>query len=109
MISNSKESDVKIVSLETPVVGHAFTETDFHAGGYQSIELIRLTNLTPLLWVRVDPAGHYGGRISVFQPDACLAEQLFHDGDSSAQVEAIRALAVALRADTQVHVLFPAQ
>ena len=43
--------------------------------------------------MRVDPAGQYGGRISVFQPDACLAEQLFHDGDASAQVEAIRALA----------------
>jgi hypothetical protein len=74
-------------------LGNAFTDTDFHTGGYQAIELIRLTNLTPLLWVRVDPLGHYGGRISVVQPDACLAEQLFHDGDAGAQVNAIRALA----------------
>lgn len=37
--------------------------------------------------------GLYGGKISVFQPDACLAEQLFHDGDAGAQVEAIRSLA----------------
>lgn len=29
----------------------------------------------------------------MFQPDACLAEQLFHDGDASAQIEAARALA----------------
>jgi len=70
-----------------------FTETNFHSGGYQAIELIRLTNLTPLLWVRVDPLGLYSGRISVFQPDACLAECLFHDGDAAAQVEAIRTLA----------------
>jgi hypothetical protein len=90
---DGKTQDAKTASLDEPVVGNAFTDTDFHSGGYQSIELIRLTNLTPLLWVRVDPAGHYGGRISVFQPDACLAEQLFHDGDASAQVEAIRALA----------------
>ena len=37
--------------------------------------------------------GLYGGRISVSQPDPCLAEQLFHDGDASAQIDAIRALA----------------
>lgn len=67
--------------------------SSIHGGGYQAIELIRLTNLTPLLWVRVDPMGLYGGRISVFQPDACLAEQLFHDGDAGAQVEAMRHLA----------------
>jgi hypothetical protein len=71
----------------------AFSESNLHRGGFQAIELIRLTNLTPLLWVRVDPIGLYGGRISVFQPDACLAEMLFHDGDSGAQVEAMRALA----------------
>jgi hypothetical protein len=70
-----------------------FTEANFHSGGYQAIELIRLTNLTPLLWVRVDPMGLYGGRISVFQPDACLAEQLYHDGDAGAQIDAIRSLA----------------
>jgi len=56
-----------------------FAEDNFHRGGYQAIELIRLTNLTPLLWVRVDPMGLYGGKISVFQPDGCLAEQLFHN------------------------------
>lgn len=71
----------------------AFDESALHNGGYQAIELIRLTNLTPLLWVRVDPMGLYGGRISVFQPDACLAEQLFHDGDAGAQVDALRSLA----------------
>lgn len=73
--------------------GGVFTESFLHSGGYQAIELIRLTNRTPLLWVRVDPMGLFGGRISVFQPDACLAEQLFHDGDAGAQVDAIRCLA----------------
>lgn len=71
----------------------AFSESNIHRNGYQAIELIRLTNLTPLLWVRVDPMGLYGGRISVYQPDACLAELLFHDGCAGAQVEALRALA----------------
>jgi hypothetical protein len=70
-----------------------FTEDGIHSAGYQAIELIRLTNLTPLLWIRVDPMGLYCGRITVFQPDACLAEQLFHDGDAGAQVDALRALA----------------
>jgi len=83
----------KAPTLGTSVANRAYTESNFHVGGYQAIELIRLTNLTPLLWVRVDPLGLYGGRISVFQPDACLAEQLFHDGDSAAQVDAIRSLA----------------
>jgi hypothetical protein len=73
--------------------GGVFAESHFHSAGYQAIELIRLTNLTPLLWVRVDPAGLYAGRISVVQPDACLAEQLFHDGDAAAQVDALRQLA----------------
>ncbi|KAL3922866.1 MAG: hypothetical protein SGILL_001976 [Bacillariaceae sp.] len=73
--------------------GGAFNESNIHKGGYQAIELIRITNLTPLLWVRVDPMSLYGGRISVFQPDACLAEMLFHDGDAGAQVDAVRALA----------------
>jgi hypothetical protein len=90
---SSKPHNAKLSSLDGMAVGNAFTDTDFHTGGYQAIELIRLTNLTPLLWVRVDPLGHYGGRISVVQPDACLAEQLFHDGDAGAQVNAIRALA----------------
>lgn len=70
-----------------------FSESSLHNGGYQALELIRLTNKTPLLWVRVDPMGIYGGRIAIIQPDACLAEQLFHDGDSGAQVDALRALA----------------
>jgi len=73
--------------------GGVFTEALLHCGGYQAIELVRLTNRTPLLWVRVDPMGLFCGRISVFQPDACLAEQLFHDGDAGAQVDAIRSLA----------------
>lgn len=85
-------SRTKASPFGAPVVSSGFTETNFHSGGFQAIELIRLTNLTPLLWLRVDPIGMYGGRISVAQPDACLAEQLFHDGDAGAQVEAIRAL-----------------
>lgn len=89
----AKSQNTKVSSLDAPAINNAFTDTDFHTGGYQAIELIRLTNLTPLLWVRVDPMGLYGGRISVFQPDACLAEQLFHDGDASAQIDAVRALA----------------
>lgn len=88
-----KEVGASYPSLPSMNSTRAFTETNFHRGGYQAIELIRLTNLTPLLWVRVDPLGHFNGRISVFQPDACLAECLFHDGDAGAQVEAIRALA----------------
>jgi hypothetical protein len=31
--------------------------------------------------------------MSVFQPDACLSEMLFHDGDAGAQVDALPALA----------------
>lgn len=91
--SSGAGSGVNVPSLDGIAASRAFTETNFHRGGYQGIELIRLTNLTPLLWVRVDPAGMYGGRASVFQPEACLAECLFHDGDASAQVEAMRALA----------------
>eukprot|EP00533_Pseudo-nitzschia_delicatissima_P004876 CAMPEP_0116090012 /NCGR_PEP_ID=MMETSP0327-20121206/6729_1 /TAXON_ID=44447 /ORGANISM="Pseudo-nitzschia delicatissima, Strain B596" /LENGTH=1889 /DNA_ID=CAMNT_0003581237 /DNA_START=110 /DNA_END=5782 /DNA_ORIENTATION=+ len=77
----------------TPAAVGAFTESNIHKSGYQAIELIRITNLTPLLWVRVDPMLLYGGKISVVQQDACLAEMLFHDGDAGAQVEALRALA----------------
>ena len=77
----------------TPSAVGAFTETNIHKSGYQAIELIRITNLTPLLWVRVDPMLLYGGKISVIQQDACLAEMLFHDGDAGAQVDALRALA----------------
>lgn len=80
-------------SLETCVPTKGFSEDNFHVGGYQAIELIRLTNLSPLLWVRVDPAGIFGGRISVVQPDACLSECLYHDGDAAAQVDSMRALA----------------
>jgi hypothetical protein len=89
---NQDSSPKRLLDARSEARG-AFTETSFHRGGYQAIELIRLTNLTPLLWVRVDPMGLYGGRISVFQPDACLAEMVFHDGDAGAQVDALRALA----------------
>lgn len=71
----------------------AFTSDHLHRGGFQALELIRITNITPLLWVRVDPHGLYNGRIHIFQQDACLAEQIFHDGDAAGQVEGIRALA----------------
>jgi hypothetical protein len=44
--------------------------------------------------MRLDPHGLYNGRFSVFLQDACLGEQLSHDGDASSQVvEALRALA----------------
>mmetsp|Transcript_44511 Transcript_44511/g.50305 ORF Transcript_44511/g.50305 Transcript_44511/m.50305 type:complete len:1980 (-) Transcript_44511:115-6054(-) len=77
----------------TGSAGGAFTESNIHKGGYQAIELIRITNLTPLLWVRVDPMLLYGGKISLQQPDSCFAEMLFHDGDAGAQVDSLRALA----------------
>lgn len=76
-----------------PSGGTAFTADHLHRGGFQALELIRITNITPLLWVRVDPHGLYNGRLNIFQQDACLAEQLFHDGDAAGQVEAMRALA----------------
>eukprot|EP00529_Nitzschia_sp_RCC80_P005154 CAMPEP_0113472682 /NCGR_PEP_ID=MMETSP0014_2-20120614/17643_1 /TAXON_ID=2857 /ORGANISM="Nitzschia sp." /LENGTH=996 /DNA_ID=CAMNT_0000365403 /DNA_START=1 /DNA_END=2987 /DNA_ORIENTATION=+ /assembly_acc=CAM_ASM_000159 len=75
------------------IKARAFTESNIHKNGYQALELVRITNLTPLLWIRVDPMAIYGGKIYVFQPDACLSEMLFHDGDAAAQVEASRALA----------------
>jgi len=78
---------------ESGEMKRAFNRDNFHTGGYQAIELVRLLNLTPLLWIRVDPMGLFGGKVAVFQPDACLAEQLFHDGDSAAQIDAIRSLA----------------
>ena len=71
----------------------SFTANQLHAGGYQALELVRFTNLSQLLWVRVDPGGCFDARISLFQQDSCLGEQLFHDGDASSQVEALRALA----------------
>lgn len=89
----AKSPKTKTSTMGSPATSNAFTDADFHSGGYQAIELVRLTNLTPLLWVRVDPLSTFGGRISVFQPDACLAEQLFHDGDAGAQIDALRALA----------------
>eukprot|EP00934_Nitzschia_sp_Nitz4_P008327 Nitzschia sp. Nitz4//scaffold39_size137210//1884//7601//NITZ4_003182-RA/size137210-processed-gene-0.81-mRNA-1//1//CDS//3329550332//8317//frame0 len=89
---SSSDGGSKLLASTTTSRG-AFSENAIHRGGYQAIELIRLTNLTPLLWVRVDPMGQFCGRVSVFQPDACLAEMLFHDGDASAQVESLRALA----------------
>jgi hypothetical protein len=79
--------------LSSGASNSVFTDAYVHSGGYQAIELVRLTNRTPLLWVRVDPMCTYGGRLSIVQPDACLAEQLFHDGDAGAQVDALRALA----------------
>jgi len=77
----------------SPSSGAAFTSDNLHRGGFQALELIRITNITPLLWVRVDPHGLYNGRLNIFQQDACLAEQLFHDGDAAGQIEAMRALA----------------
>ena len=71
----------------SPSGGTAFTSDHLHRGGFQALELIRITNITPLLWVRVDPHGLYNGRLNIFQQDACLAEQLFHDGDAAGQVE----------------------
>ena len=73
--------------------GSSFTSDQVHRGGFQALELIRITNSTPLLWIRVDPHGLYNGRLSIYQQDACLAEQVFHDGDASGQLEAIRTLA----------------
>lgn len=107
--TSGKSEKPAVPSLYTPVTGSGFDDEDFHAGGYQAIELIRLTNLTPLLWVRVDPANMYGGKISVCQPDACFAEQLFYDGDAAAQVNAIRALAerpLAIQGSGKVTVVY---
>lgn len=70
-----------------------FTDNMLHLGGYQALELVRLTNRTPLLWCTMDPSGFYGGRIAISQPDACWGEMLFHDVNASGQIEAIRALA----------------
>lgn len=80
------------VSAQDAGIGDAYTEDVLHGGGYQALELIRLTNRTPLLWCRVDPHDMYSGKILSFQPDACLSEQLFHDGDAAGQIEAMRHL-----------------
>ena len=50
-------------------VGTAFTPDHLHRGGFEALELIRITNVTPLLWVRVDPHGLYNGRLNIFQQD----------------------------------------
>lgn len=73
----------------------AYNDELLHVEGYQAIELARLTNRTPLLWIRVDPEGLYGGigKITTFQQDACVADQLFHDGDTTGQLHAMRTLA----------------
>jgi hypothetical protein len=73
--------------------GKVFNDNILHVDGFQALELVRLTNRTPLLWIRVDPHGQFGGKISIFQPDASFGEMLFHDGDASAQIEAARSLA----------------
>jgi len=87
------DGSTAVVGGGNPSSSGAFTNDYLHKGGYQALELIRITNVTPLLWVRVDPHGLYNGRLNICQQDACLAEQLFHDGDAASQVEAIRALA----------------
>lgn len=92
----SGDGSKKVTPKKKSVLGDidgSLSRSVLHGGGFQAIELVRLTNRTPLLWVRVDPMGFYGGRVSIFQPDACLGEQLFHDGDAGAQVEALRSLA----------------
>ncbi len=87
------ESSASLLTTTTVQEGSPFSSNQLHGGGYQALELVRLTNLSQLLWVRVDPQGCYDARISLFQQDSCLGEQLFHDGDASSQVEALRALA----------------
>jgi len=90
---DSSSSQDNINGVASASNGSAFDSNQLHIEGYQALELVRLTNRTPLLWIRIDPHGWYDGRISVFIPDACLAEQLFHDGEASSQVDALRALA----------------
>ena len=90
---NAAEPSRSLLGTNTVQDDSSFSHSQLHTSGYQALELVRLTNLTPLLWVRVDPQGLYDGRIALFQQDSCLGEQLFHDGDASSQVEALRALA----------------
>ena len=87
--SSNKNSLLGIAIYST---NSAFDANQLHKGGFQALELARLTNCTPLLWVRIDPQGLFDGRVALFQQDACLGEQLFHDGDAFSQIEAIRAL-----------------
>lgn len=92
--SPEKEDGANSGSSVAAPSNSVFTQdANLHGMGYQALELIRLTNCTPLLWLSVDPHGMYDGRITVVQPDACLAEKLFHDGEAANQVGAIRALA----------------
>ncbi len=91
-ILNSK-AHVKETNVFKQRAYGVFTDNMLHLGGYQALELVRLTNRTPLLWCAMDPGGFYGGRIAISQPDACWGEMLFHDVNASGQVEAIRALA----------------
>jgi len=93
---NKKKESTGIASslLGNDTTGDSiFSANHIHRGGYCALELIRVTNLSQFLWLRVDPQGLYDGRIALFQHDSCLAEQLFHDGEASSQVEALRALA----------------
>lgn len=97
--SGTMESDSKqtLASKKKGGVGGdvAYNEKLLHVEGYEAIELARLTNRTPLLWLKVDPHGVLGGmgKIATFQQDACVAEQLFNDADASSQIEALRSLA----------------
>ncbi len=98
--NNKAKGEKEAVKEKRSLLGSAsistnssFDENQLHRGGYQALEIVRLTNRTPLLWVRVDPHNLFDGRIALFQQDACLGEQLFHDGDAQGQIEASRALA----------------
>ena len=97
--SGTVESDSKqaLIAKKKRGVGGdiAYNEKLLHVEGYQAIELARLTNRTPLLWLKVDPHGVFGGmgKIATFQQDACVAEQLFNDADASNQMDALRTLA----------------
>lgn len=88
-LSTNKNS---LLGIPIHSTNSAFDANQLHKGGFQALELSRLTNCTPLLWVRVDPHGLFDGRVALFQQDACLGEQLFHDGDAFSQIEAMRAL-----------------
>ena len=89
---NASTSKNSLLGIPIHSSNSAFDANQLHKGGFQALELARLTNCTSLLWVRVDPQGLFDGRIALFQQDACLGEQLFHDGDAFSQIEAMRAL-----------------
>ena len=90
---NNDSANTSNANNATSNTTSVYSEEQLHRGGYCALELVRLTNLTPLLWVRVDPLGFYPSRMSISLPEACLAEQLFHDGDVVGQIHAMRALA----------------